>query len=55
MRDMQLASLFTYEGSEFQIRQSKFGSEEWLVRLELQGARRRSTGRRSMASTSSCS
>jgi hypothetical protein len=30
----QEASLYKYDGFEFQIRQSKFGSNEWLVRLE---------------------
>ncbi len=30
----QEASVYKYDGFEFQIRQSKFGSDEWLVRLE---------------------
>ena len=30
----QEASLYKYDGFEFQIRRSKFGSDEWLVRLE---------------------
>jgi hypothetical protein len=30
----QEASLYKYDGFEFQIRRSKFGSGEWLVRLE---------------------
>ncbi len=32
--EAQQASLYTYDGFEFQIRQSKFGSDEWLVRIE---------------------
>jgi hypothetical protein len=32
--EAQEASLYKYDGFEFQIRQSKFGSDEWLVRLE---------------------
>jgi hypothetical protein len=32
--EAQQASLYKYDGFEFQIRQSKFGSDEWLVRLE---------------------
>lgn len=30
----QQASVYKYDGFEFQIRQSKFGSDGWLVRLE---------------------
>jgi len=30
----QEASLYKYDGFELQIRQSKFGSDEWLVRVE---------------------
>jgi hypothetical protein len=30
----QEASLYKYDGFEFQIRQSKFGSDEWLIRVE---------------------
>ncbi|HUT07577.1 MAG TPA: hypothetical protein VMY15_01910 [Candidatus Latescibacteria bacterium] len=30
----QEASLYKYDGFEFQIRQSKFGPDEWLVRVE---------------------
>ena len=32
--EAQQASIYYTEGFEFQIRQSKFGSDEWLVRLE---------------------
>ncbi len=32
--EAQQAALYRYEGFEFQIRQSKFGTDEWLVRLE---------------------
>ncbi len=32
--EAQQASLYKYDGFEFQIRQSKFGSDEWLVRIE---------------------
>jgi hypothetical protein len=32
--EAQEASLYKYDGFEFQIRQAKFGSDEWLVRLE---------------------
>lgn len=32
--EAQVASLYKYDGFEFQIRQSKFGSGEWFVRLE---------------------
>ena len=32
--EAQLASLYRYDGFEIQIRQSKFSSDEWLVRLE---------------------
>jgi hypothetical protein len=30
----QKAALYRYEGFEFQIRQSKFGTDQWLIRLE---------------------
>jgi hypothetical protein len=32
--EAQVASLYKYDGFELQIRQDKFGSDEWLVRLE---------------------
>jgi hypothetical protein len=32
--DAQAAAVYKYDGFEFQIRQSKFGSGRWLVRLE---------------------
>ncbi len=32
--EAQRAALFRYDGFEFQIRQSKFDAEEWLMRLE---------------------
>jgi hypothetical protein len=32
--EAQRAALFRYDGFEFQIRQSKFDSDEWLIRLE---------------------
>jgi len=32
--EAQQAALYRYDGFEFQIRQSKFDTEEWLVRLE---------------------
>jgi hypothetical protein len=32
--EAQQAALFRYDGFEFQIRQSKFDTDEWLVRLE---------------------
>lgn len=32
--EAQEASLYKYDGFEFQIQRSKFGSDEWLVRLE---------------------
>jgi hypothetical protein len=32
--EAQEASLYKYDGFEFQIRQAKFGSDEWLLRLE---------------------
>ena len=31
---VEIFSLYRTEGFEFQIRQSKFGADEWLVRLE---------------------
>jgi hypothetical protein len=31
--EAQMAALYKYDGFEFQIRQSKFGSREWLVHL----------------------
>ena len=30
----QEAATFPYDGFEFQIRQSKFGSDAWLIRIE---------------------
>lgn len=32
--EAQKAALYRYEGFEFQIRQSKFGTDQWLLRLE---------------------
>jgi hypothetical protein len=32
--EAQRAALYRYDGFEFQIRQSKFGTDEWLLRLE---------------------
>jgi hypothetical protein len=32
--EAQQASLYKYDGFEFQIRQSKFGPDEWLLRVE---------------------
>jgi hypothetical protein len=32
--EAQQAALYRYDGFEFQIRRSKFGTDEWLIRLE---------------------
>lgn len=32
--EAQQAALYRYDGFEFQIRQSKFGTDEWFIRLE---------------------